>query len=60
MNPSSDDAAITFSLPDKYEIIHSIGRIKNNDVLAQSCLNHCSEKMSRSFPAESAVMIKII
>ena len=57
-NPSSRDMTLHFDLPDEYEIIHTAGRIKDEYVLDQSCISRDNKKASRSFPAESAVLLK--
>lgn len=57
-NPSDKDVPITFDMPEKFEIVHLAGRIKN---MEDAAVLPGKDKKSacRMFPAASAVLLKI-
>lgn len=55
-NPSSAELPLNFDLPEKFEVVHTVGRIEESDAL----INCNNKNTSHSFPAESAVFLRIL
>ncbi|MBR2547776.1 MAG: glycosylase [Eubacterium sp.] len=55
-NPSSHDAPLPFELPDGYEVICTVGKIRNNDIFKNDPADNKKDAL-RIFPAESAILL---
>lgn len=57
-NPSDTELPITFELPEKYIIVHTVGRIRNEEKLRKRFTDSNKNDTQRVFPAESAVIVQ--